>query len=65
MERDAHGRGPAFMASAFSYNAERDIYLCPAGEKLAHHAIYNDKDGERRHVHKQLRSACRTCAYRD
>ena len=65
VERDAHGRGPAFMASAFSYNAERDIYLCPAGEKPTHHAIYNDKDGERRHVHKQLRSACRTCAYRD
>jgi transposase len=65
VERDAHGRGPAFMASAFSYDAERDIYLCPAGEKLTHHAIYNDKNGVRRHVYKQPRSACRTCALRD
>jgi transposase len=64
-EHDAHGRGPAFMASAFSYDAERDIYLCPAGEKLTHHAIYNDKNGVRRHVYKQPRSACRTCALRD
>jgi transposase len=65
VERDAPGRGPAFMASAFSYDAERDIYLCPAGERLTHHAIYNDKNGVRRHVYKQPRSACRTCAYRD
>ena len=52
-EHDARGRGPAFMASAFSYDAERDIYICPAGEKLTHHAIYNDKNGVRRHVYKQ------------
>jgi transposase len=65
VERDAHGRGPAFMASAFSYDAERDIYLCPAGEKLTHHAIYNDKNGVRRHVYKQPRSACRSCPLRD
>jgi hypothetical protein len=65
VERDADGRGPAFMASAFSYDAERDIYLCPAGEKLTHHAIYNDKNGVRRHVYKQPRSAWRTCTYRD
>ncbi len=57
VERDAHGRGRAFMASAFYYDAERDIYLCPAGEKLTHHAVYNDKNGVRRHVYKQPRSA--------
>ena len=34
------------------------MYLCPAGEKLTHHAIYNDKNGVRRHVYKQPRSAC-------
>jgi hypothetical protein len=64
-EYDAHGRGPAFMASAFTYHAEQDIYICPAGEKLTHHAIYNDKNGVRRHVYKQPRSACRTCPLRD
>jgi hypothetical protein len=38
VERDAQGRSPAFMSSAFIYDSERDIYLCPAGEKLTHHA---------------------------
>jgi hypothetical protein len=56
---------PMAAVPPFSYSAERDIYLCPAGEKLTHDAIYNDKNGERRHVYKQPRSACRTCAYRD
>ena len=43
---DACGRGPAFIASAFVYDAERDIYLCPAGEKLTYFAIYNDANGK-------------------
>jgi transposase len=65
VERDAHGRSPAFMGSAFTYDAERDIYLCPAGEKLTHHAVSNAKNGVRRHIYKQPRWACRTCVYRD
>jgi transposase len=64
VERDAHGRSPAFMGSAFTYDAERDIYLCPAGEKLTHHAVSNAKNGVRRHIYKQPRWACRTCGYR-
>ena len=64
-ERDAHGRSPAFMGSAFTYDAERDIYLCPAGEKLTHHAVSNAKNGVRRHIYKQPRWACRTCVYRE
>ena len=39
--------------------------LCPAGEKLTHHAISSDKNGVRRHVYKQPRWACRTRALRD
>jgi len=35
-ERDAQGRGAAFQASAFPYNAELDCFTCPAGEKLDH-----------------------------
>src|SRR5271155_4038012 len=64
-EYDAHGRSPAFMGSAFTYDAERDIYLCPAGEKLTHHAVSNAKNGVRRHIYKQPRWACRTCVYRE
>ena len=62
---DACGRGPAFIASAFTYDAERDIYLCPAGEKLTYFAIYNDANGVRRHAYRPAKSACRSCAYRD
>jgi hypothetical protein len=42
---DACGRGPAFIASAFAYDAERDLYLCPAGDKLTYYATYNDSNG--------------------
>jgi transposase len=65
VERDAQGRGPAFMSSAFVYDAERDIYLCPAGEKLTHHAVSNAKNGARWHLYKQPRWACRTCVHRE
>jgi transposase len=65
VERDAHGRTAAFMGSAFSYDAERDIYLCPAGQKLTHHAVSNGNNGVRRHIYKQPKWACRSCAYRD
>jgi transposase len=65
VERDAQGRGPAFMSSAFTYDAERDIYLCPAGEKLTHHAVSNAKNGVRWHIYKQPRWACRTCVHRN
>jgi len=33
-ERDACGRRGAFVSSAFVYDAERDCFTCPAGEKL-------------------------------
>jgi transposase len=62
---DACGRGPAFIASAFAYDAERDLYLCPAGEKLTYFAIYNDTNGVRRYAYRPATSACRSCAYRD
>jgi Transposase DDE domain len=65
VEHDAQGRGPAFMSSAFTYDPVRDIYLCPAGEKLTHHAISNAKNGVRRHMYKQPRWACRTCVHRE
>jgi transposase len=63
-EYDAFGRDPAFIASAFTYDAERDIYLCPAGEKLTYFAIYNDTNGVRRHAYRTATSICRNCAYR-
>jgi hypothetical protein len=62
---DACGRGPAFIASAFVYDADRDIYLCPAGKELTYFAIYNDVNGVRRHAYRTAKSVCRSCASRD
>ena len=31
-EHDAHGRSGAFISSAFPYDAQHDVYLCPAGK---------------------------------
>ena len=62
---DACGRGPAFIASAFVYDADRDIYLCPAGKELTYFAIYNDVNGVRRHAYRTATSVCRSCASRD
>jgi transposase len=43
----------------FRYVAEEDVYICPAGEKLAHH-FTNEEDGlVLRHY---WTNACRTCA---
>ena len=54
------------MGSAFPYDAERDIYLCPAGEKLTHHAVSNAKNGVRRHVYRTTADGlAATCVYRD
>jgi hypothetical protein len=33
VEYDAQGRSGAFIGSAFPYDAEHDVYLCPAGQR--------------------------------
>src|ERR1700686_2372528 len=48
-----------FGKQDFRYVAEEDVYICPAGEKLAHH-FTNEEDGlVLRHY---WTNACRTCA---
>ena len=64
-ECDAQGRSGAFIGSAFSYDPEHDVYLCPAGQRLTHHAILNREHGVRTHVYKAPKAACRCCAYRN
>jgi transposase len=55
-EAKSEGR---FGKQDFRYVAEEDIYICPAGEKLAHH-FTNEEDGlVLRHY---WTNACRTCA---
>jgi transposase len=63
-ERDAQGRGPAFQASAFPYDAQQDCFTCPAGQILLHRALLNRGHGVRTHVYRAPKTACATCALR-
>ena len=63
-ESDAHGRSGAFMSSAFPYDAERDLYLCPAGQQLPHKQILDRGNGVRTHVYKAAKAACASCHFR-
>jgi len=65
VEYDAQGRSGAFIGSAFAYDAEHDVYLCPAGQRLTHHALLNRDHGVRTHVYKAPKAACRCCALRN
>jgi len=65
VECDAQGRSGAYIGSAFPYDAEHDVYLCPAGQRLTHHAIMNREHGVRTHVYKAPKAACRNCAHRN
>lgn len=64
-ERDAQGRGGAFLADAFAYDAELDCYTCPAGKTLTHHATLNRENGVRTRVYKAPKAACLSCPHRD
>src|SRR5467141_1135966 len=55
---DAKSEG-RFGKQDFRYVAEEDIYICPAGEKLAHH-FTNEENGLV--LHRYWTNACRTCA---
>jgi transposase len=64
VERDAQGRSAAFLGSAFPYDSERDCFLCPAGQRLHHHALLNRGHGVRTHVYRAPKAACSTCIHR-
>jgi hypothetical protein len=51
-----------FGKQDFVYMPEKDVYRCPAGEKLKfHHA--NEEHGQK--MHRYWTSACKTCAIKD
>src|ERR1700733_6977146 len=64
-EYDAQGRTGEFIGNVFPYDAEHDVYLCAAGQRLTHHAVLNREHGVRTHVYKAPKPACRHCAYRN
>jgi transposase len=63
-ERDAQGRGAAFLSSAFPYDAAQDVFRCPAGETLSHRAVLNRGHGVRTRVYRAPKEACRSCPLR-
>src|SRR6202166_758348 len=65
VEYDAQGRSGAFLGNLFPYDAKHDVYLCPAGQRLTHHAILNREHGVRTHVYKAPKAACRDCPSRN
>jgi hypothetical protein len=64
-EYDAHGRGGEFISSAFPYDAQQDVYVCPAGKRLTLHVMKNTQHGGRTHVYRAPKAACRCCPLRD
>jgi transposase len=65
VEQDAHGRSGAFISTAFPYDAEHDVYLCPAGKRLTLHVIKQQDNGVRTYVYRAPKSACQRCTLRD
>jgi transposase len=65
VEHDAQGRSGAFISSAFPYDAEHDIYLCPAGQQLPHKTVIHRGHGVLTHLYKAPAAACCSCVYRD
>ncbi len=57
----ARARG-LFPASAFSYQAERDVYVCPQGEELTFR--YQEKGSNKKEYRIYRTDACATCALR-
>ncbi|HEV2690341.1 MAG TPA: IS1182 family transposase, partial [Bryobacteraceae bacterium] len=58
------GVDPAFRAAAFAYEAERDIYRCPAGKELLHRGVQAKRVGVLHHVYHAREADCRGCVFR-
>jgi hypothetical protein len=59
--------GPALstkLAVHYPNDAEHDLYLCPAGERLAFHRIQKLGNSVRTHLYKAPRAACHRCKLR-
>lgn len=58
---DRRGVKPEFYPQQFAYDAERDLYLCPAGQPLPHRGVKHDREGVERHVYRATSASCRQC----
>lgn len=57
IHRSINDLSDAYPKSAFTYDAEQDCYICPAGERLTYKTV-NQK--QKRHMY--TREGCHTCA---
>ena len=57
IQRSINDLSEAYPKSAFTYDADQDCYICPAGERLTHKTV-NKK--QKRHMY--TREGCHTCA---
>ncbi len=57
------GIPPKFYPQQFVYDAERDLYLCPAGQTLPHRGVKHDREGVERHLYRATSTACRQCPH--
>jgi hypothetical protein len=64
-EYDAHGRSGKFISSEFPYDAEQNVYVCPAGKRLTLHVVKNNERGVRLQIYRAPKAACRCCPLRD
>ena len=64
-EYDAHGRRGRFISSEFPYDAEHNVYICPAGKRLTLHVVKNNEQGVRLQIYRAPKAACRCCSLRD
>lgn len=51
-----------FMEDRFEYNAEGDVYICPAGQQLKHRTIHKNRD---QIEYKSPKKVCAACELRD
>lgn len=63
-ESDAQGRGPAFQAQAFVYDAHTDCYTCPAGQRLPLHSILKKEHDVRLSIYRAGPGTCAACPQR-
>lgn len=57
------GVTPAFYPQEFRYDAEHDLYFCPAGQELPHRGVKHDRAGVERHQYRAKAATCRACPF--
>ena len=60
---EKRGVAAEFYPPKFVYDAERDRYVCPAGQELPHRGVKHDRQGVLRHAYRAAPSACRACPH--